>query len=114
VPGGLLILSIRNYDQLAQEKPRVQPPNILDTPEGRRISFQVWDWADDGRSYGLSHFILKQSGERWTTQVSTTQLRALHRSDVSAVLERTGFEDIRWHMPDETGYHQPIVTAHRS
>lgn len=114
VPGGLLILSIRDYDTLVQEQLRVQPPNILDTPEGRRVSFQLWDWAEDGRSYTLSHFILKQSGDRWTTQVSTTQLRALQRSEVSAVLERTSFESIRWQMPDETGYHQPIVTARRS
>lgn len=114
VPGGLLLLSIRDYDRLVQEKPHAQPPNILDTPEGRRVSFQVWDWAEDGRSYRLSHFILKQSGERWTTQVSTTQLRALQRAEVNAVLERTGFEQIAWHMPEATGYHQPIVTARRS
>ncbi|MCC6803711.1 MAG: class I SAM-dependent methyltransferase [Anaerolineae bacterium] len=113
LPGGLLILSIRDYDALVQEKPRVQPPNILDTPEGRRVSFQVWDWAADGRSYTLSHFILKQSGERWATTGSKTQLRALQRAEVTAVLERTGFENICWHMPDETGYHQPLVTARR-
>ncbi len=113
VPDGLLLLSIRDYDQLIQEKPHALPMNILDTPEGRRISFQVWDWAEDGRSYSLSHFILKQNGERWTTQVSTTQLRALQRSEVTAVLERTGFADIRWHAPEDTGFHQPIVTARR-
>ena len=48
-PGGLLILSIRDYDQLIQAKPTAMPQNILDTPDGRRISFQTWDlgggWA---------------------------------------------------------------------
>lgn len=114
LPGGLLLLSIRDYDQLVRDKPRTHPQNILDTPEGRRISFQVWDWADDGRTYLLSHFILKQNGDRWTTQVSTTQLRALQRAELTAVLERTGFERIRWQMPDESGYYQPLVSARRS
>ncbi len=113
-PGGLLILSIRDYDQLVQEQPRTTPPNILDTPDGRRISFQVWDWAEDGRSYTLSHFILKQSDDRWTTRVSSTSLRALLRPELDAVLERTGFERVTWHMPEESGYYQPLVTAHRA
>ena len=114
-PGGLLILSIRDYDALVRDKPHTMPQNVLDTPDGRRISFQVWDWAEDGRSYTLSHFILKQSSDaRWTTHVSTTQLRALQRSELTAILERTGYVDVQWHMPEESGYYQPIVSAHRS
>ena len=111
--GGLLILSIRDYDQLIQVKPTAMPQNILDTHEGRRISFQTWDWAADGRSYALTHFILKQAGDRWSIRSGTTQLRALQRSELTTVLERTGFERIRWHMPEDTGYHQPMVSAQR-
>ncbi len=113
VPGGLLLLSIRDYDQTILEKPRLLPHTILDTPDGRRISFQVWDWAEDGLSYGVSLFILKQSGERWTTRCSMTHLRAIQRAELTTVLEHAQYTDIRWHMSDATGFHQPIVTAHR-
>ena len=113
-PSGLLILTLRDYDQLAQEQPRVMANNILDTQEGRRIAFQVWDWAEDGRSYALSLFMLKQAGTRWTTRVSTTTLRAIQRDELTHVLERTGYVDIRWVMPDESGYYQPVITARRS
>ncbi len=114
VPGGLLLLSLRDYDQIVQEQPPGTPPNILDTVEGRRVSFQVWDWAEDGRSYELSHFILKQAGTRWTTRVSTTTLRALQRDELTHVLERTGYTEIVWHLPADSGYYQPVVTARRS
>lgn len=113
-PGGLLMLSTRDYDTLVQEKPHVTPQNILETSEGRRISFQVWDWAEDASTYELSHFIIKQSGVRWTTRVSTTTLRPIRRAELTHVLERTDYSDIQWHMPDETGYYQPIVTARRA
>lgn len=113
-PGGLLMLSIRDYDVLIKEKPQVTPQTILDTPEGRRISFQVWDWAEDGRTYELSHYILKQSGVRWTTRVSTTTLRAIQCEELTHVLERTGYTQIQWLMPGDSGYYQPIVTARRS
>jgi glycine/sarcosine N-methyltransferase len=34
-------------------------PQVVDDPEGRRIAFQVWDWASDGRSYTFKQFFLR-------------------------------------------------------
>jgi hypothetical protein len=31
-------------------------PQVLDDPAGRRIAFQVWDWASDGRLYTFTQF----------------------------------------------------------
>src|SRR5262249_27067511 len=71
-PDGLLIASIRDYDSVVGEKPsgsvpvtqglpgvaeqpganrqRATLPRVSEDASGRRITFQVWDWADDGRS----------------------------------------------------------------
>ena len=37
--------------------------------------------------------------------------RALLREELSDILDKVGFSDIRWLMPEESGYYQPIVTA---
>ncbi len=110
-PGGLLLASIRDYDHLLQEKPRSTQPQVTETAEGRRLSFQVWDWSGDGNSYTLNHFTVKQVNSDWDTSCRVTQLRAWRRAELTLLVKQAGFEDIRWHMPADSGFYQPIVTA---
>lgn len=112
-PGGLLMVSIRDYDALAVERPSHTDPAIYDDPAGKRIFFQVWDWSADGRSYTLHHTILHQLNDEWKVTHGVTLLRALQRAEVSAALEAAGLVDARWHMPEESGFYQPIITARR-
>gem|GEM_PF-4909573 len=51
-----MVVTIRDYDALVQDKPRVTQPNVYDN--GKRI-VSVWDWADDSKTYILNHFIWK-------------------------------------------------------
>jgi SAM-dependent methyltransferase len=113
VPGGLVMASIRDYDRLLQDKPRSTQPLVTDTPDGRRITFQVWDWMGDGLSYTLSHFTVKQAGDGWDTSCRVTRLRAWRRAEMTLLLKQARLTDIRWHMPDDSGYYQPIVTARK-
>lgn len=110
-PGGLVLISIRDYDRIIRERPSAEVPRIFDGPEGRRIVFQVWDWEAEGPVYTFSHFILKQVNGEWRTIHNHSRYRALLRDELSTVLREAGFTDIRWHMPEESGYYQPIVTA---
>ena len=75
------------------------------------ISFQVWDWDDDGGAYELAQFTLRGEGERWQTTCRRTRLRALLRDDICGALAAAGLADVRWRTPGETGYYQPVVTA---
>jgi glycine/sarcosine N-methyltransferase len=109
--GGLLFASIRDYDRLLQEKPTADTPRIFDGPEGRRIVLQVWDWEPDEPVYTFSHFILRQVGSQWETIHGQSRYRALLQDELDAVLSEAGFTAIEWHMPPESGYYQPIVTA---
>lgn len=111
---GLFLASMRDYDRLIAEKPRVQPPRIFDATEGRRIVFQVWDWADDGRTYVVHLFIVRQNDDAWSTIHQATTYRALLRDQLSAILLAEGFAEIRWLMPEESGYYQPVVLARRN
>lgn len=114
-PKGLLLISIRDYDHLTLSKPGATLPQVFDNELGHRIVFQVWRWAEDGRSYDLNLFVLRegQPGE-WVTLCYTTTYRVLLRAELSTILEQAGLVDIRWHMPQDTGYYQPIVTARPS
>ena len=117
---GLFMASIRDYDQILEEKPRSTMPSVFDDPEGRRVVFQIWDWSDDGRTYTTQLFIVKKVKDDWRVAQYQTEYRALLRDELNAILQKSGFSEIRWHMPDgswntltPTGYYQPIVTAHK-
>ncbi|MCI0488301.1 MAG: class I SAM-dependent methyltransferase [Blastocatellia bacterium] len=112
-PHGLLLASIRDYDQVASERPRSTLPRVFDDPEGRRIVFQVWNWSADGKSYRLHQFIITEERQGWRTAHYTTCYSILLRDDLSRILTEAGFSEIRWHRPEESGYYQPIVTARK-
>jgi SAM-dependent methyltransferase len=109
--GGLVLVSIRDYDLLLREKPRATMPAVYEGPEGMRVVFQVWDWHADLPRYRVHYFILRNPHGHWETFQQTMVYRALRRDELSHVLREVGFSDVRWHAPDETGYNQPIVTA---
>lgn len=115
---GLLLISIRDYDHLLLNPPRATQPYVIDNHTGRRIIFQLWDWQEpqETTQYELTLFIVQQqeadtTSPTWHTTTYSTTYRALQRSELNAALKRAGFTDVRWHMPQDTGYHQPIVIA---
>ena len=109
--GGLFLASIRDYDQIVQERPQVTLPRILD--DGNRIVFQAWEWQQNTNVYKVSQFIIRNSEGQWQTTCATTEYRAILRRELTNVLEQTGFSQIKWLMPDESGYYQPIVLARK-
>jgi len=107
---GLLLIGIRDYEQAT---PPATLPRVFETDEGRRIVFQLWDWAEDRRTFMLNHFLLQQKQDEWQTHLLATQHRAWGQEELTAILHAAGFVDIVWHAPAENGIPQPIVTARR-
>jgi glycine/sarcosine N-methyltransferase len=108
---GVFLITMRDYDELVKEKPRATEPRIFD--KGKRIVFQVWDWADDAKTYQTNHFLIQEINGQWITKHNKTRYRALLRDEFSHILSTVGFSDIEWCMPSESGYYQPIVTARK-
>ena len=106
-PGGLALVSLRDYAPLVAERAPGHPVRV----GPGTISFQVWEWDDDGRSYELAQFTLRGEGERWETACRRTRLRALLREELCGALSGAGLAEVRWRAPGETGYYQPIVTG---
>ncbi|MDF2721850.1 MAG: type 11 methyltransferase [Paenibacillus sp.] len=109
---GILLITMRDYDALVKEQQRATVPQVLDG--GKRIVFQVWDWAKDAVTYTTNQFILRKLDGEWVTKQYRTTYRALLREELSRILSTAGFMDIEWHMPEQSGFYQPIVTARTS
>jgi len=132
VPGGRLVVSIRDYDRLLEPQgspvdpglpgmgsaaasalPGGTMPRVFDGEGGRRIAFQVWDWTEDRRSYAVNQFFVKSGAEGYTTSHYVSRFRALRRAELTSALRQAGFLRTEWRMPAESGFYQPLVIASR-
>lgn len=113
VPGGIFVASIRDYDQLVTERPAMQPPVFHTDPSGRRFYHQVWDWTS-GRAYTMHLYLTWEDAGRWQSRHYSCTYRALLRTEFDDALTVVGSQVIRWLMPAESGYYQPLVTARKA
>jgi SAM-dependent methyltransferase len=111
VPSGVLVATIRDYDQLVVERPIVHGPAFFSDTTGRRIVHQVWDWTSE-RFYTFHLYITREvTGGEWECRHCAAGYRALQRAELNEVLSGAGFRQVRWLMPAESGYYQPVVIA---
>jgi len=110
---GLLVVTIRAYDEARQTRPAATPPQVSETREGQAITFQLWHWHDDGEHYDLEHFQLTPVDETWNVRVRRTTYWALTRAQLTEFVAEAGFAAINWHTQFSSGYYQPVLTAQR-
>ncbi|MGW7256465.1 class I SAM-dependent methyltransferase [Streptomyces sp. NPDC054834] len=113
-PGGLLLLSTRAYDDLLRNRPASALPQVHRPADGgeRTVTFQLWHWHEDGEHYDVEHFQLLPTGGEWRVKVRRTVYWALARDRLTGLVADAGFVDPEWRMPQETGFFQPLLTAH--
>jgi len=112
-PGGSFIGSIRDYDRFVVERPKTQGPSFYSDSGRRRIVFQVWDWVDE-RRYRFHLYITRSTESAWQTLHFTSTCRAVLRSELRQILEQAGFNNVRWVLPSDSAFYQPIFIAHRN
>lgn len=106
--GGIFVASIRDYDVILEDKPPYSPPYIHKTSNGRRVSFQTWDW--DGDKYKLTQYII-EDGETVQASKFQCEYRATRRDELTELLIQNGCREVDWKFPNETGFYQPILIA---
>ena len=111
--GGSFIGSIRDYDRFVVERPLTQGPSFYSDQDNRRIVFQIWDWLDE-RRYRFHLYITRNSKSKWQTSHFTSRYRAVLRSELGDILTRAGFSNVRWLLPADSGFYQPIFVASRN
>ena len=104
--GGMLVISIRDYDELLIDKPPYSPPYIHKTENGQRVAFQTWDWKGD--SYKLTQYIIEDEDGAKVSKFEC-EYRAVRRAEITEILLSKGFSSVEWKSPEETGFYQPVV-----
>jgi SAM-dependent methyltransferase len=108
---GLLLISTRPYDEIRRSRPVSTPPQLHDVGSGRTVTFQLWDWHDDGERYDLQHFQLIPDGADWRVGVRRTSYWALGAEQLSGFVTEMGFGAPVWISPRESSFFQPLLTA---
>jgi SAM-dependent methyltransferase len=110
--GGLLLISLRDYDSLRETQPRGLPIHVHGEVGSRHGSGQSWTWSMDAEHVDIELFTLTETAAgSWQARSGTARYRALHRATLEALLMSVGFNAAEWLMPDVSGYYQPIVLA---
>ena len=115
-PGGLLVIGLRDYEQVRADRRPATVPQVTHTENGRTISFQLWHWHPDGERYDLEHIQLLPdpagpSGDNWQIRVRRATSWALSPNRLSDLVTSAGFQNPTWLSPEQSGFFQPILTA---
>lgn len=108
--GGIFVGSIRDYDALLDEKPPYSPPYIHKTEEGKRVSFQTWEWHGD--NYKLTQYIIDDTVELQINKFEC-EYRATRRQEMTELFLACECSEVKWLFPEDTGFYQPIVVARK-
>jgi glycine/sarcosine N-methyltransferase len=108
---GILLVTIRDYDQLISVRPTMQAPAFYGQDGNSRFVHQVWQWDED--QYSLHLYLTLQTQGGWTVKHFVSRYRALLRADLNRALHSAGFANIQWLEPAVTLFYQPIVVASR-
>jgi SAM-dependent methyltransferase len=108
--GGILLATIRDYDDLAHARRAFHGPAFYEDGGCRRIVYQVWDWTGEDR-YTMHLYITRETATGWESHHFSSAFHAVPRAMVTGALEEAGLSGVRWMEPGESGYYQPIVLA---
>ena len=105
---GILLATIRDYDQLISTRPTMHGPTFYE----QRFVHQVWRW--EGEQYELHVYLTLQMESEWRVKHFVSRYRALQRQELNLALQSAGFTDIQWLEPGSTSFYQPIVVARKT
>ncbi len=108
-PGGLCLLSVRDYDATPRTTDFVHAYGVRWRDGVRHIPLQVWRWLDDYH-YELTLHIVVESTPQQRLLSFVTHYYAVSVSRLLELLQQAGFIDCR--RLDESVY-QPVLLARR-
>jgi len=103
-PGGLLLVGMRDFEPLIEDRPRFVPGRVHDEPQEQVITFDIWDW-DNGPpiTVTFNSFIVRGGGSTYHVTKRPVVFRALTAEEVEVVMSEVGFENFqaqrdRWEL----------------
>jgi len=108
-PGGLCLLSVRDYSRETREGVQVRPP-VLHQQGGTRVMlFQVWEF--EGSVYNMSLYVVEDDGEvDPRTQVFRSRYYAVTLEVLERLMGEAGFQAVE-RLEEE--FYQPVLLGRR-
>jgi glycine/sarcosine N-methyltransferase len=112
-PGGLLVITMRDFDSALAERPPVAPPVVI-PGSPRRVLVRLHDWDEDQPCYTVRYIVLTENkGGGWAAREHVMRYRAITRAELAAAAEDAGFKDIAWPADRTVVGGQQVMTAIR-
>jgi SAM-dependent methyltransferase len=109
-PGGLLVITMRDFDLALTEKPPIAPPITIVGPP-RRVLVRLHDWDSDRPSYTVRYLVLTEGSDGWSVAEHTTRYRAITRKELTDAARSAGFDEISWPNDLVVVGNQQVMTA---
>src|SRR4051794_22884561 len=104
--GGLLMITMRDFDTAVVEKPPLGPTAVVPGPP-RRVLVRLHDWDDD--HYTVRYVVLTEAQDGWTVADHTTRYRAITLAELTLALEAARFHPVPSPAERVVGDQQVIV-----
>jgi glycine/sarcosine N-methyltransferase len=91
-PGGLLVIQNRNFDRVWARRERFMPPQAYRDDAGEWIFVRFYDYHDEKVDFNMLR--LQRTGDGWSQDVESTELRPIFRDDLAAALMAAGMREI--------------------
>jgi glycine/sarcosine N-methyltransferase len=112
-PGGLVAITVRDYDKELVERPVTAAPRVNSGPP-RRVVVRLHDWdAPDSPMYTVHFLILTEGSTGWSVSHHSARYRAIGRQALTLAAAKAGFTKIQWHEAADIRFYQPAMTALR-
>lgn len=105
-PGGLLLLSVRDYEQVDRSPTSVHPYGERSRGSSRFRLRQEWTWLDPSH-YRTTFFVHEHAGSEWTEVVRTSaQYYAIPVHRLLGLMDEAGFTS---RVVTEVPFYQPML-----
>ncbi len=91
--GGGCLISVRDYTDIDRSQSRMIPYGIRNSPKGRYVVFQVWDFVDPDH-YELSQFFVRDAPGEPQVSVFRVRYHAIPLLRLMNLLKEAGFTQV--------------------
>ena len=110
-PGGLLVITMRDFDRALIERPAMARPILVAGPP-RCVVVRLHDWDADAPCYTVRYLVLTEGPGGWALAEHTTRYRAITREELTRAAAEAGFRNVTWLGSDRTVVvGQQVLTA---
>lgn len=110
-PGGLVVITVRDYESEDRTSVQLRPYGVRQTPEGRMIVFQLWEFDENPNFYDLTlYFVVEPSAGSRHVIASRSRYYAVSIMKLCDLLKEAGFINVE---RIDHRFFQPVLTGRK-